>query len=77
MIGGDPNLRLVDGEQKRFFTRVCLEGLFASPWAIIQLEEKETTRFGAPKALWEIVATKELRGDEGTVLHGLSPIPRP
>lgn len=56
--GDDPNLRLVAGQQKRFFTRACLEGLFTSPWEIVQLEEKETTRFGPAKVFWEILATK-------------------
>ena len=57
-VEGDPNLLRVGGIEKRFFTRACLRTLFGPPWAIVAFEEKATTRFGSPKVLWELVATR-------------------
>lgn len=57
-VDGDANLLAVGGIEKRFFTRECLDELFGSPWTIVALEEKATSRFGSQKVLWEVVATR-------------------
>ena len=54
----ESNLLMVNGIEKRFFTRDCFARLFIAPWRILFLEEKITNRFGARKVLWEIVATR-------------------
>ena len=58
IVGGDPHLRMVRGHPKRFFTSECLSRLYRFPWSVVSLEAKTTNRFGTPKALWEVVATK-------------------
>ena len=57
-IRGEPNLLIVDGIEKRFFTRECFDKLFGPPWKMVALAEKTTGRFGATKVLWEVVATQ-------------------
>jgi SAM-dependent methyltransferase len=58
-IGGDPRLRAVRGIEKRFFTEDCVRRLIAPPWRVLDLAEKTTLRFGAPKVMWELVAVNE------------------
>jgi SAM-dependent methyltransferase len=57
-ISDDRNLFVVDGIEKRFFTRDCFGKLFGPPWKILSLEEKVTCRFGPRKILWEVAAAK-------------------
>ena len=57
-VRGESNLLMVDGIEKRFFTRECFGKLFGPPWMVVALAEKTTCRFGARKVLWELVATK-------------------
>ena len=57
-VSGEPNLLLVDGIEKRFFTRKCFSRLFGPPWTMLALTEKTTCRFGSRKVLWEVVTTK-------------------
>ncbi len=57
-VRGDSNLLIVDGIEKRFFTRECFHKLFGPPWKMVALGEKTTSRFGSKKMLWEVAATK-------------------
>ncbi len=57
-VCGESNLLLVEGIEKRFFTRECFGKLFGPPWQLVSLAEKETHRFGSRKVLWEVAATK-------------------
>ena len=54
----ESNLFIVEGIEKRFFTEGCLNSLFGPPWRTVSLVEKTSLRFGPPKVLWELVATK-------------------
>lgn len=60
-VAGEENMFVVDGLEKRFFTRECLEKLFGPPWAVAALEEKTAGRFNAKKVFWEIAAVKNGR----------------
>lgn len=55
-VAGEENLFIVDGVEKRFFTRECFERLLKPPWKAISVEEKTTVRFGPRKVLWEVLA---------------------
>lgn len=57
-VDGDDSLFLVDGIQKRFFSRDCFDALLERQWRIASLEEKSTQRFGAQKIFWELVCAK-------------------
>ena len=56
-VDGEPNLFIVGGIEKRFFTRECFRGLFGRSWIVLALEEKTAERFGPRKTLWELIAT--------------------
>ncbi|MEM7020693.1 MAG: class I SAM-dependent methyltransferase [Pseudomonadota bacterium] len=51
----DTNLRLINGNKKRFFTQDCLDRLFTD-WEILFLEEKTMRQFEQPKIAWELAA---------------------
>ena len=55
---GEPNLLIVDGIEKRFFTRECFRKLFGLPWTKVALKEKIICRFGRRKIVWELMAIK-------------------
>ncbi len=55
-VRGEPELLIVDGIEKRFFTRECFSRLFGPPWTTIALAEKSVCRFGTRKVLWELMA---------------------
>ena len=50
----EPGYYLVDGEPKRFFDRAAIEHLFAAGWNVLHLRHELVTRYGPPKALWEV-----------------------
>jgi SAM-dependent methyltransferase len=54
----DDNLFLVDGIQKRFFTRSCFNTLIGQQWRVVSLAEKSSYRYGSQKIFWEIICTK-------------------
>jgi SAM-dependent methyltransferase len=58
LITEDGDLFLVDGIQKRFFTRSRFNTLFGRSWRIVSLEEKSTCRYGSQKVFWEIICAK-------------------
>ncbi len=53
------NLRLVDGELKRFFDKESIEELFRSGWEFHGLEEMTVKKYEKPKVLWEIILKNE------------------
>jgi len=55
---GQSNLFIVDGIEKRFFTRECFDKLFGPPWTKVALTKKIIYRFGRRKMVWELVANK-------------------
>ena len=57
-IAGDGNLLIVDGMQKRFFTRHCFSTLIGEQWRLVSLVEKSTHRYGSQKVFWELVCTR-------------------
>jgi SAM-dependent methyltransferase len=57
-VRGEPNMYIVDGIKKRFFTRECFSRLLGTPWKMVALAEKTTCRFGPTKVFWELAATK-------------------
>jgi SAM-dependent methyltransferase len=57
-IGGDVRFRAVRGIEKRFFTGECVRRLMAAPWRVIDLAERTTLRFGDPKVMWELIASR-------------------
>lgn len=67
-VPDEPNLLVVGGVEKRFFTRQCFARLFGAPWRVIGMGEKATDRFGARKILWEFAAVKDTResAEQGT-----------
>jgi len=56
-VDGEPNMFIVGGMEKRFFTPECFRRLFGRSWTVLALEEKTIDRFGPRKTLWELVAT--------------------
>jgi SAM-dependent methyltransferase len=54
----EPNVYLVNRQQKRFFTQQSTETLFQNDWHIHNLEELTINRYSRPKVVWEVVATK-------------------
>jgi len=55
----EPSYYLVDGAPKRFFDRAAVVALFADGWHLLHLSHEVVHhRFGAPKALWEVVLEK-------------------
>lgn len=54
----EPNIYLVDGQQKRFFTQESTKSLFQNGWHIHNLEERTINRYSHPKIVWEVVAIK-------------------
>jgi SAM-dependent methyltransferase len=67
-VPGEPNLRLVGGLTKRFFSRECIDRLFAPPWSVIAVEEIATDRFRSTKVLWEVVARRDRCSERETSL---------
>ncbi len=55
-VQGQSNLFLVDGLEKRFFTRECFSKLFGPPWRKVALTEKIICRHGRRKMIWELIA---------------------
>ena len=58
LIQGESNLLIVDGIEKRFFTRDCFNQLLGPPLKAVSVEEKRIVRFGPSKVLWEVLAEK-------------------
>ena len=54
----EPNFHLVNGSPKRLFDRDDVAALFSRGWKIVDAVERTTGRYGAEKALWEVVARK-------------------
>ncbi|MDP6042124.1 MAG: class I SAM-dependent methyltransferase [Candidatus Latescibacteria bacterium] len=54
----EPNVYLVNGQQKRFFTQQSTKSLFQNGWHIHNLEELTIARYSHPKVVWEVVAVK-------------------
>jgi len=54
----EPNYYLVDGQQKRFFSKAAVQELFATGWCVLHLEERVVHRYAIPKAVWEVVLEK-------------------
>ena len=54
----EPNYYLVDGQQKRFFSKAAVQELFATGWCVLHLEERVVHRYARPKAVWEGVLEK-------------------
>ena len=54
----EPSYYLVDGKPKRFFDRAAVEKLFTAGWNVLHLRHELVGRYGAPKALWEVVLEK-------------------
>ncbi|RLC10403.1 MAG: class I SAM-dependent methyltransferase, partial [Deltaproteobacteria bacterium] len=55
-VRGEPDLLIVNGIEKRFFTRECFSKLFGPPWTMAALAEKTVCRLGFRKVIWELVA---------------------
>jgi len=54
----EPNVYLVDGQQKRFFTQQSTQSLFQNGWQIHDLEELTIGHYSHPKVVWEVIAIK-------------------
>lgn len=54
----EPNYYLVNGSPKRLFDLEDVYALFSPNWAIGDMGERTTSRYGDKKTLWEIVARK-------------------
>ncbi len=54
----EPDFFLVDGAPKRFFDRRSVDALFSAGWLVVSAQHLVTGKYGLPKALWEVVATK-------------------
>lgn len=52
----EPGYFLVDGQPKRFFDEAAVRALMSDGWRIERLRERETTKYGPPKVLWELAA---------------------
>lgn len=52
----EPDVYLVDGQQKRFFTQQSTEALFDTHWQIHNLEERSINHYAHPKIVWEVIA---------------------
>ncbi len=59
----EANFYLVDGQPKRFFDQCDVEKLFAHGWHRHSLREQVVDRYAQPKALWELVATRDAPAD--------------
>lgn len=57
-VHGEPNLLIVDGIPKRFFTRECFSKLFGPRWTKVALTEKSICRFDRRKIIWELMARR-------------------
>ena len=57
-VRGEPNLYIIDGIQKRFFTRECFCKLFGKSWSVVAMAEMTISRFDSRKLIWEVVATR-------------------
>jgi SAM-dependent methyltransferase len=57
-INDEPDLYIVNGIEKRFFTRECFGHIFDSQWEIVFSGEKTTSKYGNKKVFWEVVAKK-------------------
>lgn len=57
-VPGESNLLIVDGIEKRFFTRGCFDELVKPPMVAVSVVEKTTARFGPRKVFWEVLAKK-------------------
>ncbi len=55
----EPNYFLVNGEPKRFFDETDVDRLFASGWQRLSVEHFMTRKYLRPKALWEVVLTRD------------------
>jgi len=54
----EQRLFIVNGQQKRFFSRKDITELFGSSWKLENLEEKQIDRYAYPKTIWEFGAIK-------------------
>jgi ubiquinone/menaquinone biosynthesis C-methylase UbiE len=54
----EPNFYIVNGSPKRLFDRDDVTALFSQGWKIVDVTERTTSRYGAEKTLWEVVARK-------------------
>jgi SAM-dependent methyltransferase len=52
------NYYLVDGQPKRFFSKINVEELFATGWNLLHVEERVVHRYAKPKTVWEVVLEK-------------------
>ncbi len=57
-VPNESGMYIIDGQEKRFFTRECFSRLFGPPWEIMALAEKTICRFGSRKVVWEVVVAK-------------------
>jgi SAM-dependent methyltransferase len=55
----EPGLFMVEGQAKRFFNGDQLSELFGSGWRVIAKEPMVSTKYGLPKALWEVVVERQ------------------
>lgn len=51
----EPGYFNVDGQLKRFFSQDDIDRLLGGHWQQLSLEHRHTGKYGAPKALWELV----------------------
>jgi SAM-dependent methyltransferase len=55
----EPHFFRVDGEPKRFFDEADVDRLFGAGWRRLSLEHFVTRKYLRPKALWELVLTRD------------------
>jgi SAM-dependent methyltransferase len=55
----EPHFFRVDGEPKRFFDASDVDRLFGAGWRRLSLEHFVTRKYLRPKALWELVLTRD------------------
>jgi ubiquinone/menaquinone biosynthesis C-methylase UbiE len=54
----EPNFYIVNGSPKRLFDRDDVTALFSQGWKMVEAVERTTSRYGAEKTLWGVVARK-------------------
>jgi len=54
----EPNCYRVGERTKRFFDERAVDTLFSEGWSVLSRERRTIGRYGAPKSVWEVVATR-------------------
>ena len=59
----EPELYLVGGQRKRFFSQDSVSRLFALGWQVQSMQHMVTHKYQSPKSLWEVAATRVSQPD--------------